>query len=484
LHQRFEAKKTLANASKAEDRPQKLVDLAEWALQHGLQTEFVQVMNELGTFKKDHPAFLAFQRVQEALKKPTTENRDLARWQSEKLVADYRVAELPADKIPHYSLLQNLGDANVPEVKSRLERLEESYRNFFYWFALKSKDGKLRYMTNDKGPVVPEQRLVALLVSDPNDFKKHHHKVFGEPPLVADGFYVPRANMSVFVATRLDPLYDSLLAATSDYCGPQDRSRLLQGKSDPSKPKHSSTIALLIRALEAQSEVATISHESTRQLVTATGLLPRGVAAPEWIQFGMGSFFETPRGAPWPSVAGPNTLYLPQYRRWDKDGKLDPLVELKNVITDRYFRVSDGGKNSAATHKARTMAWALTYYLAQSRHLDELMDYYHELSRLPRDLEFDDKVLLRTFGKAFKLMDPDNPAEVSEKELKDMADRWHQFIKGVALIDEEGILDKVRKYESDPNATVSAPAPPPGRGGAPLNGPGGNPLGGGGAPRP
>jgi hypothetical protein len=176
-------------------------------------------------------------------------------------------------------------------------------------------------------------------------------------------------------------------------------------------------------------------------------------------------------------VTGPSPVYLPQYKRWAKEKKLDPAMELKNVITDHYFRLSDGGKNKAALHKARTMSWALTYYLAK-KHLPELMEYYRELSRLPRNLEFDERVLLRTFGKAFKLMDPDNPTEISQKLLADTAERWHRDTLDLTLEPfEEQVLDMVRKYEFDPEATTKATPTTP-AGGGNRGGPGGGPLGG------
>ena len=72
--------------------------------------------------------------------------------------------------------------------------------------------------------------------------------------------------------------------------------------------------------------LAAVTHESTRQLLTATGLLPRNVVLPEWVQFGLPASFETPKydllsqaGAFWPTFGEPNWVYLTYYKLWEKE---------------------------------------------------------------------------------------------------------------------------------------------------------------------
>src|SRR5439155_23630736 len=129
-------------------------------------------------------------------------------------------------------------------------------------------------------------------------------------------------------------------------------------------------------------------------------------------------------------VAGPSPLYLPQFKRWDKRNttqkkKIDLVAELKSIITDGLVREMQGGKNQEAVQKGRMMAWALTYYLAQTK-LDGLLRYYQELAKLPRDLGLDDEVLLVSFGRAFNLMDPANPNKLSDRELERFATDWYR----------------------------------------------------------
>jgi hypothetical protein len=215
--------------------------------------------------------------------------------------------------------------------------------------------------------------------------------------------------------------------------------------------------------------VASVTHEGTRQLIAAAGLrpgtvlLPRGVAAPEWIQFGMGSFFETPEGAPWAGTGAPSWTYLVAYDVMQTGDKLDkPEDAIKKVITDKYFQEADNGHNRDALVKARTMSWALTYYLAR-RHLDGLVRYYEELESLPRDLDFDDDVLLGCFGRAFGLMKDANSKQMDEGKLMDLAKDWYQTIKDTPLEINEARKDAVKvELERRKKGGGGAPVPPGG----------------------
>jgi hypothetical protein len=76
--------------------------------------------------------------------------------------------------------------------------------------------------------------------------------------------------------------------------------------------------------------------------------------------------------------------------------------------------------------KARSLSWALTYYLARNK-TDGLLRYYQELRMLPRDIEFDDEVLLGCFARAFDLMDADGK-KPDENKLAAFADGWYRMV--------------------------------------------------------
>ena len=93
------------------------------------------------------------------------------------------------------------------------------------------------------------------------------------------------------------------------------------------------------KAMDEESIRATISHEGVRQLTAAAGLLPRTVAAPEWVQFGMASFFETPHRALWSGTGALSWLHLHKFKTLAKDKKTGRAEDvLLGVITDDYFR--------------------------------------------------------------------------------------------------------------------------------------------------
>jgi hypothetical protein len=231
--------------------------------------------------------------------------------------------------------------------------------------------------------------------------------------------------------------------------------RILQSRT-PDDLRFAQTLALIQKSLEVDAELASTTHEGARQLMAALGLLPRNVNAPEWIQFGIGSFFETPKGAPWGGAGGPNWLYLPQYKDWFSKRELArPWEELKNVVTDRNFRMTNAGKDEAKVLKARTMAWSLTFFLMQKR-LDGLMEYYRELSRLPRDMDFDGDTLLLVFATAFKCLD--NKGKPDETQLARLANDWRNFID-LTPLEGQAAVNEVRKSQNElKTGGVGAPA--------------------------
>jgi hypothetical protein len=421
-----------------------LEDLAEWALAHGLLSEFTDLMQQLGDLNKANKAAVAFKQVSAAINKPISKDES----SEVRKILGARFKSKPPSR--HYVLYYDAKEERS-DIDARLRRLEENYKAFFYWFAL-------------KGIALqpPDRRLVAVLIDEPSAFRDWRRR-FDSGPLVADAFYARRENLAFFSAQRLDEAYDAMNKATKElWQSGWDPEKLLSRDKQDLKNAHppkanneqiayAQTIALLLKALQEESEVASVTHEGTRQLLAAaslkpgTPLLPRGVAAPEWIQFGMGSFFETPEGAPWMGTGAPSWVYMVTFDVMKtNEGQLDPSEQaIKKVITDEYFHESLGGHNHSALLKARTMSWSLTYYLARKR-LDGLVRYYEELENLPRDLDFDQDVLMGCFGRAFGLMQDANPKLIDEAKLQDLAKDWYQTIKDTPLEIEEARQDAIK----------------------------------------
>jgi hypothetical protein len=474
VRRRFEARDKAARKDGV--TADELLELADWALGHGLQKEFEEAMDELAKLDPKHASAEAYQKVKADMARPVSKPDDSAALKK-RLLETYKIVQSD-----HYVLLHNLQADEPAEVKARLARLEQNYRSFFYWFALKGK-----------ALPVPEERLVAVLVSREDEFNRQH-QIFDEEPLIADGFLARRENLAVFSLKRLDPASVALDQSTEKIWQSLEMDRDAALKKFPVKQNEFlygmevQTLALLQRALEEDSEIASVTHEGTRQLLAATHLMPRNVAAPRWLQFGMASFFETPKGSPWMSVGSASASlleefnYLIHYKAADKAKKLErqPYEALEKVVTDQYFRDSDADpKSDDARIKARTLAWSLAYFLARSdRYRDGLIRYHQELAKLPRDLEFDKDTLLLTFARAFDLLDLTKPNTVDRNKLSKLATQWHDAI---TLTPSEG-EELFKELAKNINELKAAAEKPAGKPGTPGGGPG-LPGGGPGIPR-
>jgi hypothetical protein len=318
-------------------------------------------------------------------------------------------------------------------------------------------------------PAVPQTRQIVVLTSKENDFDLLH-KVLTPGPVVVDGFFARRESLAVMHSKRHDDTYEALSKFWENWKGKGfQRAELLSGASKWSgsppalkgegtqgfvKAMEAQMLALMLKALEQEAELATVSHDASRQLLFSSGLLPRNVAVPEWILFGMGSFFETPLQSPWPTIGAPSPYYLPRWRellnRKEQQLEKSSVETLRRVVTDGYFRtLPPDGKGDSELHlvhehalrKARTVAWSLTYFLAHQK-LDGLRRYFVEVSKMPRDMELDDTVLLGCFARAFGCVDANN--KVNDAELKKLATEWYGYWQTVHF-DSEPTMREIRK---------------------------------------
>jgi len=390
-----------------------LAQVAAWALKHGLLADFVKTMNEAAELDANLPAVASFKKVHELLSKAPTKDDPASASLLAELKAEEGSYRVHYSEGGHYTMLTKL-PKDDPAVVHRLRRLEETYQAFFYWFALKGKPQP-----------VPLYRLVAVLERDGREFGSKHVS-FNSVPMVADGFTARRDNVIILSARRLDEAYRTLEKRNAQYW--QDMkivpSELLSDAIRKKKLRISAgdlatlqTLALVQKAMEDESERSTTTHEGIRQLLAATGLLPRSVAGAEWVRFGIASFFETGREAFYGGPGLPSWHYLISFKHLRKSEKLPDdkggdIVRM--VITDGYFRRAYAAQERLGDNKddkhhqdavqreldlARTTAWGLTYYLMNHK-LDNLLDYLGELRSLPRDVEYDGKVMQSCFHRA------------------------------------------------------------------------------------
>jgi hypothetical protein len=498
-------------ASKDDMNADRLLALAEWALERGLLAEFHKVIDELKEVDANNAALKRIEQTRAALKATPAQDDPTAAALARELGDEgYRPVR---SEQGHYTLLTNAkGGAEDEAVKRRLARMEDTYQVFFYWFALK---GSPR--------TVPAYRLVTVLVKepDPENTKEFDskHAFFDQLPMLADGFTVRRDNVVVLSSRRTDEAFTTLLHNNKQlFQSSQFKVRLqdLLGDAKLLEKRRDiagyvpalQTLALMQVAMQEESEWATVTHECVRQLEAATNLIPRNVNAAEWAQFGLASFFETSHRSFYPAHGAPNWNQLINFKFHfpSKTKKKEPHRArdvLLNVITDRYFRqgyellreqteVSDDKdkEKDSLTHrttdlleKARSTSWALTYYLAH-HHLDKLLAYYQELSKLPRDLEYDEGVLRDCFGRAFKLLtaDPNDPRKqvLDLARVEALANDWFNKMDMTMLdmveVEQEGLRSRLLAglQATAPKTATNPQQPGTGQfpGGRPPYGPG------------
>ena len=149
----------------------------------------------------------------------------------------------------------------------------------------------------------------------------------------------PTGDPCHYLETNLSPMRPRLGLALDDLLKGPVTSGL-----DNTSLKMMQTLTVLQKVNEDEAMTLAISQECTRQLIGATGLISRNVAAPEWIQRGLVSFFETPPRSLYPNFGLPRGSYLDTIKalhRSIRPGKKDSPKSgdfLLNTVSDNYFR--------------------------------------------------------------------------------------------------------------------------------------------------
>jgi hypothetical protein len=452
---RFEDKKKVVYENASADG---LVELATWALQHGLTKQFADTMNDFVKAFPNDPVAVAYVNVDKKLKsKPSADDPAAIKLK----LSGYKPVVSPAG---HYVMYTKTG-ADEWAVKARLAYLDAAYENFYYWFALHRKELPQ-----------PGHRLLVVLEPDAEEFRKDSH-YYTEMPITDAGYLLKGLNVAFLSANPVSPVFTSLADNNTTLYQDLEVSKkslllgdILTGKVKAPKISSQDDLAklatrtLVQTALEAESARESTTHEAIAQLVAASNLLPRNVRAAEWLRYGLASFFETPVRACDFTTTLPSTTNLISFRQFLKSRK--PAVDEKDktqsafeavkvqilfdTITDGYFRetfdlfrfVKAGKKSNDPVRLlawkqleiARATSWSVTYYL-MDKHLDKIFTYCDYLKQLPRDIDYGAPVLASCFAKTFgwQVADPLDPASIDLQQLKDFAKKWDHYVAGLSL---------------------------------------------------
>jgi len=234
--------------------------------------------------------------------------------------------------------------------------LEENFKGFFLWHA-----------TRGITLPIPDAPLMVVLPKTGRELIRLAHALDAPARLPADGFYSVEHDLLFLSPDRLDEIGQTFTRQSQQiYQAGVGRQTLLRGDgpklhingfNDGKKPEdvaRMQTLALVDRLVEDEATMATISREGSRQLLYATGRLPRFVELPEWLSNGAVNFFTRPKepafitdaeGKAHVAVAMTTGYGLPNYtlQRYFKDflekKELHPdrSALLKNILTDAYF---------------------------------------------------------------------------------------------------------------------------------------------------
>jgi Protein of unknown function (DUF1570) len=484
-----------------ETKKKSLHFLAEWALQRGLLTDFNKCIDEIKKLSPKDPGVLAVEKTREELKKQPTDDDPAAATLKEDLRKEgYR--QLASDQ-GHYSLMTNVKTQNISdaELKKKLSRLEEVYSAFFYWYALK---GAAR--------TPPPYRLVVVLVDVPPSlgvaaFDKKRSE-FNFVTTVGGGFTAQRDNVLMLPERRLDDAFEKLVEYNRTKREEYDiepgelrgnmtmlfgrKPKLMQAQQ-AGKPAVGilpvlQCLDVCQTAMNEESELHALSHGGIRQLISATGMMPSNVETAEWARFGLASFFEVSAQSFYPSTGGLNWSQLIEFKALRKAKVLDQKNAkdiLVKTITDDYFRrandtlklAEQSGKEERAALKqkgqdeldlARATAWSLMHFLAGKKH-KQLERYFEELRNLPRDLDYDSKVLRECFYRAFGLLqnDPNQPSRqvVDVAKLDSLSTDWfasmdksQSDIPAYDVVAIQSRVDEIKAMRHSPATTNPLPS--------------------------
>lgn len=475
--------------------------LGTFALEHGLLKEFEQIMNKIAQDDPTDPVIVAYLKAKANMEaQPADPARELARWKQ----LPYNTYETSSSK--HYVVLHR--KLARREATRRLEQLEELYKGFYYYFAMQKQVLP-----------VPKKKMIAVVVDggrEPAAAFGSQNEIFGFMPVRADSFYSPRHHILAFASRRLDEAYNILTTETRQLFDLFDPDEVLQLKKLPKPPSPleilrmrqqgkqpdprrdpqniltAQTYSLVMKTLQDDARRTAVTHQGARQLIFESGMLAKNVQVPEWIQSGMGSFFEAPPSSPWVGYGTPHWAYFFSWQQLKKDFPDSDFDLLKEVITDTHFRKK---LEKGSSVKARALAWALTQYLAHKR-TDGLLRYFEGLKKLPRDLELSDDVMLDTFARAFDCVDP-RTNKRNEVKLAQLARNWknsmgdltlehRRFFEGIYVLKNE-LAEEAAKAKERPRQRpgIGGPGDPYNPEGPGNPGPGGfNPGPGPGNPGP
>ena len=253
----------------------------------------------------------------------------------------------------HYAILYV--DNRDDEVSRRAQQLDDNFAAFFLWHAT-------------RGEVLPVPAKALNVVLAPEGKAMHALRKGLDGLPMNDGFYAPDHDLLVLSPERLDNVGFTFRSQNQQVFVKKLTRDILRGGDSipladftgkdgpkPDEVARASTLAAVEKVATDDADIAAVSREGTRQLLYATGALPRHVTLPTWLSNGAVNFYTRPRGPAYVTIGDDDKPYMcvalttgygvPNYvlQRYlrdlaaKKELPADPARLLENVLTDVYF---------------------------------------------------------------------------------------------------------------------------------------------------
>ncbi len=369
--------------------PEAVMEAALWALKKGLLGEFHHgVENVLALNPQDERAL----RIRELKKKIDAPLPDQDNSAIEKRLRN--IVTVPGMQVAtsdHFILLYDTNAKaehghHLNRAKERLHLLEQMYERFVLLFEAQGADLDL-----------PRERLMVALFKNYADFQECAARL--DPGLAGvAGFWNPVHNITCFYD-------DSTTAESRDLHEERDKLEKIAADAKKSgssleKQHDSETLRqikinnVLLEIDRLNSDIANVSREVSHQLAANTGLLPRRVVIPRWLDAGLAMYFEAPSDEAWGGVGAVDDLRIEQYRAL-KDDRLRSNIDV--IIEDQSL---DRRAPRSSRPVAAAQVWALTHFLFEN-HVQEFVAYFKLLGRMPPDVTLNADLLGELFSQAF-----------------------------------------------------------------------------------
>ncbi|MBN1766582.1 MAG: DUF1570 domain-containing protein [Sedimentisphaerales bacterium] len=386
----------------AGDDSQACLELARWALENNLETEYIQALRTALLYDQKNAQARKLLREYRLYHYHLPQNEKASQKMLDEMGEDFYIL-----RTPHFRIAYNCSHLFADITGERLEKLYEEFMIFF-------EDRSFE-------PAPLTDRLEVILFENVQDFRRHAGSI--SPDMRnSSGFYTSQTGRSYFYdrisennldyqrniealnqhKKKIDEMRQSVLASNN----PNLRYSIT---SDGVTKSNLDTIGMLseldnqdkvlekeyakFRDFYLNQNVTVTIHEGTHQLAYHCGIHSIYMQNPKWLVEGLATFFEAPDRGQW---HGPGMIHQARLKTFTSDNPDQPYISLRQLIgSDSHITLSE-----STAQRAYAASWALFYYLVRQDH-ENLFDYMYDLSLKMSNEPYTAQERIRDFEKYF-----------------------------------------------------------------------------------